>query len=112
MASTVHLLTSLEKVVIGLQGVLGWNMTGGCASLASPVLHPPVQSGPPASPEAGSLREISPPNICTVFFAVRTSDNRIFICDLSLDCWTGIGRVPDLPGSVLIKLQPLQLNQR
>ena len=111
MASTVHLLTSLEKVVIGLQGVLGWNMTGGCASLASPVLHPPVQSGPPASPEAGTLREISPPNICTVF-AVRTSDNRIFICDLSSDSWTGIGRVPDLPGSVLIKLQPLQLNQR
>ena len=111
MASTVHLLTSLEKVVIGLQGVLGLNMTGGCASLASPVLH--RQFSParrPARRQARSARFLRP--IFAQFFAVRTSDNRIFICDLSSDSWTGIGRVPDLPGSVLIKLQPLQLNQR
>ena len=63
MASTVHLLTSIEKVVVGFEGVLGLKIIVGCASLASPVLHPPVQPGPPANPEASSLREISPPNV-------------------------------------------------
>ena len=67
MASTVHLLTSTEKVVIGFEGVLGLNILVGCASLASPVLHPPVQSGPPGSPEGGSLREISPAPIFAQF---------------------------------------------
>ena len=72
MASTVHLLTSTEKVEIGFEGVLGLDIIVGCASLASPVLHPPVQPGPPASPEGGLLSGISPsPNICTVF-AVTT----------------------------------------
>ena len=60
MASTVHLLTPTKKVAIGLEEVLGSNIIVGCASLASPVLHPPVQSGPPASlEEGGSLRGIS-----------------------------------------------------
>ena len=68
MASTVHLLTSAEKVEIGFEKVLGLDIIVGCASLASPVLHPPVQPGPPASQEQGSLVGISPkPNICTVF---------------------------------------------
>ena len=60
MASTVHVLTSTKKVALGLEEVLGLNIIVGCASLASPVLHPPVQSGPPASPEGGSLCGISP----------------------------------------------------
>ena len=68
MASTVHLLTSTKKVAIGLEEVLGLNMIVGCASLASPVLQPPVQSGSPASPEeGGSLRGISPAPIFAQF---------------------------------------------
>ena len=73
----------------------------------------PASSVWPAGQPGGrlALRDFSAQYLHS-FFAVRTSDNRIFICDLSSDSWTGIGRVPDLPGSVLIKLQPLQLNQR
>ena len=55
----------------------------GCASLASPVLHQPVEPGSPADPD--SLREISPPKMFAQLFPVRTSDNRMFMCEVSSD---------------------------
>ena len=64
MTSTVHLLTSKEKVVVGFQGLFKkrvGRIIVGCASLASPVLHQPVEPGSPADPD--SLREISPPKM-------------------------------------------------
>ena len=84
----------------------------GCASLASPVLHPqPVEPGSPADPD--SLREISPPKMFAQLFPVRTSDKRKFICDLPSDSGKGVGRVPDLQSAtVLIKFLQLQLNSR